>query len=155
MTRTNQSIPQLGNCTNNNKFEFLLHKARLERGVFTMESRDLGERLESTDPQIKVEAEREAMLNRRVSRKHMEILVKNPEATKQRESTYIAPGQYFTSFSKLSELWNCTETQVKNQLGKWEKEEKVSVEELKDSEGLDIGLRLTYHESFFGDRGDE
>lgn len=112
--------------------------------LFSLENVELGKKLESLNPKIKLEAEREAMLSRRSNHDFCTILKKS-KFTEKIECVLVPRGKFFTTYKKLSEVWNCTKDQTRYQLKKWKQSGKITIKIIKDQKGFDLGLLITYN----------
>lgn len=111
---------------------------------FSLESIDLGNRLESLNPKIKLEAEREAMLSRRANHNHTNFFVFS-KFTQKLESVFVLRGQFFTNYKNLSKIWSCSKDQARYQLEKWKNNGKIKIKIVKDQRGFDLGVLITYN----------
>lgn len=90
-----------------------------------------------------IQDRREARLKSNCNHKYGVYFAKSCR-TRQMRAIPVACGQFFTTYTKLCDLWCCTKEQARYQLRKWQQEEKITVETIKDKYGFNLGMKITH-----------
>jgi len=114
---------------------------------FYLENQELASRLESLNPRIKLEAEREAKLNRRANHSNQPFFIKS-KFTKRVKTVPVPRGKLCTNYNELAKLWLCSRDQARRLIKKWKKQGKVTVIRIKDQRNFDLGILITYNPLF-------
>lgn len=109
--------------------------------------KDLQSKLHSSSKMEYSTALVEALINEK-SQHHPTYLLKYSKFTHENTLINVQKGQYFTSHAKLANMLNMSVKQIRNRLHKLVEKGLVKIDRVKDADGFDLGLKMTYNPIF-------